>query len=156
MPKSTVDADHDILKIRPGFLNDDDDDTIQRERKAACRKDRKVSKVSFVISDSIASPEVFQATIKITRENTPSTAEEKRKKSSIPGHYLDGFDTRFVPELIKRVSEDTNPWQPTFDTDLVIAKIRNSVYPHIKETWEGKHPLAAPVRRHQHMPIFYD
>ena len=55
----------------------------------------------------------------------------------------------FVPALIKRVSEDTNPWQPTFDADSAIAKIRRQVYPNVTETFKGKDPLAAPVRRCQ-------
>lgn len=39
----------DVLTIRPGFLEDDDDDTIQRERKAANRKGKKGPKVSHLL-----------------------------------------------------------------------------------------------------------
>ena len=80
-------------------------------------------------------------------------AGEKRKKSNIASHYLKEFDARFIPELIKCFSEDRNPWQPTFDTDLVIAKIRHNVYPSITENFEGKDPLIAPVRLFQYTSI---
>ena len=88
----------------------------------------------------------FQSVVKVTHENTPPTAEEKRKKSSIPSHYLKDFDTKLMPELIKRVSDDQNPWQPTFDANSVIEEIRRQVYPNIKERFENKDPLLAPVR----------
>lgn len=84
--------------------------------------------------------------MKVTHETKPSTAGEKRKKGNIARCYLPDFDTKFVPELIKHVSEGTNPWHPTFNTEVVIAKIRRKIYPNITETFEGKDPLAAPVR----------
>lgn len=87
-----------------------------------------------------------QSVVKVTHESKPSTAEEKRKKSSIAHCYLADFDAKFVPELIKHVSEDTNPWHPMFDPDVAIAKIRRRIYPNITETFQGKDPLAAPVR----------
>jgi len=59
---------------------------------------------------------------------------------------LKEFDIRFALELIKCVSEDMNPWQPTFNADLTIAKIRRRIYPNITETFEDKDPLVAPVR----------
>ena len=86
--------------------------------------------------------------MKVTHENAPlPKAEEKRKKSSIASCYLKDFNAKFVPELIRCISDDTNPWQPTFDTDSVIQKIRQQVYPNITETFVGKDPLLAPVSK---------
>jgi hypothetical protein len=95
--------------------------------------------------------------VKVTHENTPlPTAEEKRKKSSIPSYYLKDFNTKFVPELIKRVSDDPNPWQPTFDADSMIKKIRQQVYPNVTEEFENKDPLFAPVRYSFSTSDFHD
>jgi hypothetical protein len=89
--------------------------------------------------------------VKVTHENAPPPkAEEKRKKSNVAGCYLKDFNMKFVPELIKRVSDNANPWQPTFDTDSVIEKIRHQVYPNVTEEFEGKDPLFAPV---SHRPL---
>ena len=91
-------------------------------------------------------PGPLQSIVKVSHENAPpSTAEEKRKKSNIASCYLKDFNTKFVPELIKCVSSDVNPWQPTFDADSVIETIRHQVYPDVTETFEGKDPLLAPV-----------
>lgn len=95
----------------------------------------------------MAPSDIFQSVVKVTHESAPSTAEEKRKKSNIARCYLMDFDTKFAPELIKHVSEDLNPWQPTFNTDVIIAKIRHRIYPNVTETFEGKDPLTAPVRQ---------
>lgn len=72
-----VNGDHDTLTIRPGFLDDDDADIIQHERKAACEKNRKVSRASVLSSLSQYLTQCFQSRIKITHKNGPSTAEEK-------------------------------------------------------------------------------
>ena len=98
----------------------------------------------------------FQSIVKVTHETALPTAEEKRKKSNIASCYLKEFDATFVPELIKHVSEDTNLWQPTFDADSVISGIRRHVYSNITEAFEGRDPLAAPVRRCQYTRIFHD
>ncbi|KAF9790426.1 hypothetical protein BJ322DRAFT_1104082 [Thelephora terrestris] len=98
--KSGVMNDGGGLMIRPGFLDDDDAETIRRDRKAVIGQKGK--------SKSI---------VKVTHEKAPlPTAEEKRKKSNVAGCYLKDFNTKFVPELVKCVSDDANPWQPTFDT----------------------------------------
>ena len=85
--------------------------------------------------------------VKVTHDRAPPPkAEEKRKKSNIATCYLNDFDTKFVPELIRLVSQDRNPWQPTFNADLAIEEIRHRVYPNIVETFKGRDPLSAPVR----------
>ena len=80
----------------------------------------------------------------------------KNEKSSIASCYLKGFDAAFVLELISHISEDTNPWQPAFNADVVIAKIWRHVYPDITENFQGKDPLAALVRQYQHGSVFHD
>jgi len=92
-------------------------------------------------------PNYFQSVVKVTHENAPPPrADERRKRSNIPNHYLKDFDKKFVPELIKRVSDDLNPWQPTFDANSTIEEIRQQVYPNVTEGFENKDPLFAPVR----------
>jgi len=84
--------------------------------------------------------------VKVTHERAPlPRAEEKRKKSNIATCYLKDFDTKFVPELIRLISQDRNPWQPTFNAELAIEGIRGRVYPNITETFNGRDPLSAPV-----------
>lgn len=59
-----------------------------------------------------------------------------------------------MPELIKRVSDDLNPWQPTFDADSAIEEIRQQVYPKVIEVFENKDPLFAPVSTVSRPPVF--
>ena len=145
--KSSAEHSSDGFLVRPGFLEDDDLETIQQERKAV--KGQKVKSKSKVGHFQYATTlsDLFQSMVKVTHENVPpSTAEEKRKKSSVASCYLKDFNVKFVSELIRHVSDDANPWQPTFDTNSVIEKIRRQVYPNVTETFEGKDPLLAPVR----------
>jgi len=68
---------------------------------------------------------------------------------TIASCYLKEFNTLFVLELIKHVSEDTDPWQPTFGAVIVITKIRRQVYPNVTETFKGKDLLAALVSQYK-------